>query len=234
MKQKIILWWKKLKKELSGMSTRQKLDHLWTYYKWVLAVLVGVICMVSMLITTAKNRNIQTLLCGELVNAPITARGYQYLTDDMFLRLNGQENKQCVTLNTGIYSMGTDLTLQQHSISTSTRVQALVTEGQLDYLVADEQALMHFMNQDIFMDLREFFTPHQLEELSSRLIYLQAEEDTQGSSRVPVAVDLKDTPFAQTYMQENTTVFFSVIANTPRPEVCRELWQHIMAAEVAE
>ena len=73
-------YWEKLKKELQGMETRQeKLEHLWTYYKWVPAVFLIFVAIISIIISAIISLNTETILAGGIINVPVSPEGYAML-----------------------------------------------------------------------------------------------------------------------------------------------------------
>ena len=77
-----------LKKDLAGMSWKQKLDHLWTYYKGSLVVVLLVVMLGSLVTTAVINKNTKTLMAGVSVNTNITDEALSYVKDE-YLELVG-------------------------------------------------------------------------------------------------------------------------------------------------
>ena len=91
----------------------------------------------------------------------------------------------------------------------------------------DEVALKFYLSQDIFMDLREFFTAEELRQMEDRLVYFELDD----GSRYPVAIHMEDTAFAKDCIDVKDAVFFAWIANTPHMDSCRVFWDYLNAWE---
>ena len=64
--------WEKLKSELKDMTPKERLEHLWEYYKWVPAVLAGFILIVCTVVAAIISINTETILAGAIVNVPVS------------------------------------------------------------------------------------------------------------------------------------------------------------------
>ena len=92
-----------------------------------------------------------------------------------------------------------------------------------------------YIIQDVYMDLREFFTEEELAQLDAenRVIYAQQEGE---NDRWAVAVAITDIPFIQEYVApaEGEEIYFALSGSTPRPEMCRNVWNYLHAWEKPE
>ena len=73
-----------IKKTIAGMSWKDKIEYLWTYYKWVLAVAAVVILIICIVVSSIMNKSLTTLYGGTIINAELSAEGETYLTDGWF------------------------------------------------------------------------------------------------------------------------------------------------------
>ena len=76
--------WQKLKSELKDMTPKQKLEHLWEYYKWVLGVVLAVIIVIGTVIGSVITMNTETIISGAIVNVPVDMAGYFQLQDGYY------------------------------------------------------------------------------------------------------------------------------------------------------
>lgn len=221
----------RLKKDMEPMSFREKLDHLWTYYKWVLVVLAVIGVLISVVSSSIANINRETLISGMLINTDVSLEGNSYLTDDYFAMLQGVEGKQEIEL-VHLNFMPVDQTQDiDYTYNAVLRIVANVSAQQLDYVITDEVGLEVCLNQDVLMDLRELLTEEELALLEEDLIYLHYEED---NVTVPVAVNLRDQKFSNMYIQSEHEHYLAFIANTPRKEACRDFWEYLQQAGQVE
>lgn len=222
---------KKLKNDLKPMSFGEKLDHLWTYYKWLAALVALIIMLICMVVTSIININTETLLSGMIINTDISLEGNNYLTTDYFSKLQGREGKEEIELTRLNYMDPEETTDIEFSYTAVMRIIAQISARQLDYVITDEVGMETCMDQDALMDLREILTEQELLLLEDDLIYLYYDED---DVTVPVAVNLRNHPFYERYIQAEDDRYLAFVANTPRMEACRDFWDYLLAAGETE
>ena len=84
---------RKLKEDLAPMSWRSRIEHLWTYYKWLVFAAIGAGIFLHMLLTAAIAGNREVLLSGIGINIPTSPAGVTCLTDDYLTRLEGTKRQ---------------------------------------------------------------------------------------------------------------------------------------------
>lgn len=215
-----------LKKDMAPMSFAQKVDHLWYYYKtYVLVFAVLAVAVFAILGSTLSKK--ESLTGGLMVNLTMSTEGYNYLTQEYYERIGGGR-KQEVRLDSTKFEdlkLTSDVEVNYNAALT---LVARVSGGLLDYALMDQGALEFYISQDVFMDLRSFFTEEELAQLSDRLIQAKIEET--GETWI-AAVDITDLPFVQenvgTVNEENGKVYFTLSGNPAHPEICRDIWEYI-------
>lgn len=220
----------KLLEELKPMSWKQRLDHLWTYYKeylWFVAIAVIVICVV---VTGSINNSKEPLAGGMLVNISIEQEGYNYLSEDYLAHLGGTGD-QVVELDYTDFSSLADPTSSEDNYYASMILLARVESGDLDYIILDQFAMEYYITQGVYMDLREFFTQEELDALGEKVIYARQEEEVESWA---VAVDISDLPFVQQNISTEEKTYFALSGSTQRPEICRDMWEYLHAWQPSE
>ena len=216
--------WRKLVEDMRPMTFSQKVDHLWTYYKEWLLVAFLLISSVCALITSIQNTSKEVILNGMLVNISITQQGVDYLGIEYMEAVGGDPDKQKVELDYTNFESLADPTNAEDNYSKSMLLIARVTGGMLDYAILDKLGLEFYLTQDVFRDLREFFTPEEMAELEPYLIYAQVEGEP---DRWPMAVDITHLPFVQDTMEQEEQVFFTLSGNVRSEDACRSIWEYI-------
>lgn len=217
--------WVKLMEEMKPMSGKQRIDHLWTYYKeylWFVALGVVMICM---MVTGAINASKETIAGGMMVNISISQEGYNYLSEDYREHLGGV-GKQIVELDYSNFSSLADPTSSEDNYYASMLLLARVESGDLDYILLDQFAMEYYITQGVYLDLREFFTPEELEQMGGRVIYARQEEEAE-EDRWAVAVDISELPFVQEHIETEGKTYFALSGSTKRPEICRDMWNYL-------
>ena len=72
----------RLKQDLKGMTFSEKVSHLWTYYRWIIIVVIMSLLLISILATTFINANTKLLLGGVGLNLDVDDTARQYMTDE--------------------------------------------------------------------------------------------------------------------------------------------------------
>ncbi len=212
---RLIAHLKKLKKDLAPMTWRQRLDHLWTYYKWVLAVLVFLGFLLQIIITSAVNANTEILISGIGINVPLTEQGITCLSDGYLERLDGKKGQSVQFLNEILdkddQALGTEA-----MYATVVKVSGLTSLGNLDYLLLDTKALEYYSEGDLFMDLRQILTQEELAQL--KLVEIGG---------IPKLIDLSGTWFADTHFTGEGPYYLAFTFNTSRIGQCYDLWLYL-------
>ena len=220
--------WQKLVADMKPMTFEQKVDHLWTYYKeWLIIAFILVVSVCAM-VTSIKNTSKEVILNGMLVNISISQQGVDYLGVDYMEAVGGNPDKQKVELDYTNFENLADPTNAEDNYSKSMLLIARVTGGMMDYAILDKMGLEFYLTQDVFRDLREFFTEEEMAELEPYLIYAQVEGEP---DRWPMAVDISHLPFVQDTMEQEEQVFFTLSGNVRSEEACRSIWEYINAWE---
>lgn len=218
-----------LKKNLAGMTFKEKLDHLWTYYKGSLLVVALVIMVISIVSTAIINKSTKTLMAGIGINVSISDEGRSYVVDEYQERIGtgGLEN---VVFSQIYMEDFNDPASYEESYYSLMSMIALSASGDLDYLMMDQTGLENLLMHDIFKDLREFFTEAEMEAMKEKLIWLDMAEEGEPENLVPVALNITDMPFVKE-LGTSSDVYFGVVTNTPRMETLRDFWEYINAWE---
>lgn len=227
MKWKETNFYKELQKlgaELKPMTGRQRIDHLWTYYKEYLWPIAFVAVFVCAMIAGIVNSGKEVQVSGMLVNISIDQRGYDYLSTDYAEEL-GLQGKQTVSLSYTNFGSLEDPNDSEENYYAAMTVVAQVSGAKLDYLILDDMGMKFYIGQDIYLDLREFFTEEELAQLEDRLIYAQAEG---SDDRWAVAVDISELPFVRENVLSEGPIYFSLSGSTKRMDQCRKIWEYIL------
>ena len=221
---------KKLAEELKTMSWPQRIDHIWTYYKEViLLAALGIVIAVGF-ISSFVQANKVNLINGMMVNITMEQTGYNYLTQDFGEQVITQKDEEVTLEYTEFLSMA-DPTSNEDNYYAAMTVIAEVSAKRLEYVIQDKLSLEFYLTQDVFMDLQSFFTPEELAQWEDKLIY-GYEEDT--NRKWVAAVDITEIPYVRDNVTSEGPIYFSLGGSTEKLEMCRKMWEHILAWESKE
>lgn len=222
---------KRLGAEMKPMTFRQRVDHLWTYYKEYLWIVAFLVVFLAAGLSILNYQKYESLVSGMMVNISISQEGYDYLSVDYLEKLGGNPKTQMVELDYANFSSLEDPTSSEDNYNSMLLLVARVEGRLLDYMILDDFAMEYYIIQDVYLDLREFFTPEELEALGDRVITARAEGETDAWA---VAVDITDLPFTQDNIRlknEDDRVYFALSGSTQRLDMCRDAWEYINAWE---
>lgn len=238
-RKRIVPTFKELKEDLKGMTFREKADHLWTYYKEVLLVVLIMVLLGFATVSSIQNLSKNVVSTGVYANISMTPAGMRYMKEGFAEELGVDNVNDVVEVNYTNFSSLSDPTSSEDNYNATQLLVGLVAAGRMDYALLDDLALEFYITQEVFLDLREFFTQEQLQELEEKnmLVYLQPGElDEDGNliegtlveeERYPIAVKLKDTAFCQDAMY-GKDVYFCVGGRNPNLENTMKLWNYML------
>ena len=206
---------RQLKADLGPMSWRERMDHLWTYYKWVAGLLILLLVFLNIGITAMISSKTEILLSGIGINIPVTEEGVTCLSDEYLLRLGGGKRRTVQYMNE-VLDFDNPVLGQETSYSTIVKVTGLLTTGSLDYLLLDQKALDYYYSGDLFLDLNEIFSEEELAQLAVLEI-----------NGVPMLIDLAGTWFADTYITDSGPYYLAFVHTSERTEACYNFWQYL-------
>lgn len=219
---------KKLKEDLSRMTFKQKVNHLWTYYKSTLLIAVIAIAVISIVVTSIINVNSDIIVSGVAVNVYLSEDGKQYLADDYKDKVyDGSGLKKVNFAELNLYEV-TDYEHAQENEYSTMAIAAQISSGDLDYMIVDQVGLDNFLRQrkDILQDLRDLFSEEELAAHEKRLVVMG--DDPNNKTGIPVGFDITDTPFIQDNTDQKGPVYLVFALNTPREDACRAIYQYIL------
>lgn len=225
--------WVKLCNDLKPMTFWEKVDHLWTYYKIYIWIFLMAMTPVLILGIYIDQQSKEVLVNGMMINVNIDPLGVTYLTSDYAYELGAKEGKQLVELDYVEFGDPLDPETGLESNEKSMVLISRVSAGTLDYMVLDKFAMEHYIVWEVYMDLREFFTQDELSALAAEDKLIYAQQDGQ-EEKWPIAVDISDTAYAKAYVRGDGKTYFALSGSTPRPEMCRNIWERINNWEAKE
>lgn len=238
-RQKVLPSFKELKEDLKPMSFKEKVDHLWTYYKsYVIGVLI-VVMIIAMTVTAFINASKKIRVSGMLANVYMTQEGFDYLTKDYFKVLGCKKDKEIVELQSTNFISLADPTSGEDNNYAAQKLILQVSSGDMDYAIVDGLALDFYKTQQVFSDLREVFPEETMKELAEKdmLWYVMVvpddvdldnlEIDPETAERIPIGIKLKDLPFNRDAMH-NGDYYFCATSHNPDKEVIVAVWEYIL------
>ena len=222
---------KKLKENLSKMTFKEKLNHLWTYYKGTLVLLAVVIAICSIVVTCIQNKNTKTLLSGVAINVLLSDEGKDYVQNTYFEQHKTGGREQVIFTETTHDDFSNVASMESNYMALMS-LMALSASGDLDYIFLDDQAIRNLLVHQLFLDLRQVYTEAELEALGDRVIWgnIGTEED---STYMPFAINIEYIPFIAENADNVADTYIAFVANSPRLEEAKAYLDFLMAWQPA-
>ncbi len=231
---------KELKEDMQGMTFKEKADHLWTYYKeWLIVLVIGVL-MICVTVSSIQNLSKNIVCSATYANITMTPGGMRYMTEEFAKDLGVDNVNDVVEVNYTNFQSLVDPTSSENNYNAAQLLVNMVAAGRMDYTLMDKLAMEFYITQEVFLDLREFFTEAEIQELSEKdmLVWFQPGDlDEEGNiipeslkeeERYPIAVKMKDTPFVQKAMGGKDT-YFAVGGREPKLDMVRKAWERMLS-----
>lgn len=215
---------------MKGLSFREKIESTFYLYKLELGVIAVGIFIIIAIVSSVITANTNLLLSGDVMNVSMSEEGMTYMNEEYFASLGVRPFMNKVQVVESMYSTAENEDFE-YNYSVSSQVVALVSAEMLDFQIISKQALEMFLSEDMYLDLREFFTAEELAQYEGKIIYLEYESTKE---MVPVALDIRDMPFIQDNVGGDYPVFFTIIKTTPRKAELRNFWEYLWAWEKKE
>ena len=205
MEQKTFMERVSIKAALAGKTFGEKVEYLWTYYKWVLVMIALLVGAISTVATSVKNSKIETIYSGTLVNIDLSAEGTAFLSDDLFAHLGGEAGRQQVDLTVTYFKNSETYDPEMDSVAVM-RLMASVVAQELDYAIMNEVGYDYYRNQTVLASLDEVLPQELLEQFDEEIVYYTDEE---RGEIYPLAIDITQWPIVQDCIATEGTVYLT-------------------------
>lgn len=213
---------RELKQTLATLSWKEKIEHLWIYYKHVLLIAGAIGFAIWFVIHIVASSNQVTLLTGTALNVYITDEGQTEIKQ--VLTQNGQLEGEAF-LDEFPYLDTYFLELGFVDEQTATYLVTRISAQNLDYMLLD-QAVLDVLGINYFIDMREIFPEEALARWP--LVY---KEDPESGESIPVGLDITQTAFAKEYLFQTGNLYMTATAGTIHQEAFAQLADYLLTWE---
>lgn len=216
--------YRSLKETLAKMTWKQRIEHIWSYYKWGILIAAMIIFVLVGVVSSMLAGQVETLFSGYLVNMYPTEDGQQYLTVQYRDSLGGAAGEQTVLLTAATGISMEEMAASTVGVDTGVQVSAMMGAGSLDYIIMDQEGLDYFIGQNAFLPVTEVLTHDQLEDRQSALVY---HENESGKS-LPLALEITDLPFAINALQHEGPIYIAFPASSARTSTASGFFDYLL------
>lgn len=224
-RKKIMPSFQELKADLKPMTFPQKLDHLWTYYKYYVLIAVVVLVFLAAIITGIVNASKEVLVSGMMTNVSMKQSGFHYLSDGYAEVLEAKGNQVVELTSTNFEDLETSEDVEANYNAAQVLI-ARVSGGLLDYAIIDQMSFEFYLTQEVYLDLRELFTQEELQRLADADMLAYAKIAETGDTW-PVAVKITNWDFTRDNVNTKGEIYFIVSGNSPDLEAVRGILEHM-------
>ena len=219
----------KFKQTMATLSWPERIDYLWTYYKWVIGVVILAVVVISIIVSCIYHARLDTLFGGTCVNVEFTDEGDAYLSDDWFALLGGREGKEEVNYFSTILQDPDRTTNTETNAAAAMSVIVLIGTQDLDYIIMDQIGMDYFGEREIFPSLEQVLSEQMLARMEDLLIY----NTDEAGNTYPIAIDISEAAFIRNCAKNDGPVYIAFPGNTDRLALSEEFLEYILDWEPA-
>ena len=160
--------WKKFIETMKGLTWKERFQHFWEYYKWIAIAAVVVIAMTISIVSSVVQNSKEMLYSGVCINLSMSDEGNAYLTEGWFAKLGGNEKKQQIELVPMALNLEANALTDVESANNE-KLIAMVTTGELDYMLMDASALTNAGKNGMFAPLEGFLSPEMIAKFEGKI-----------------------------------------------------------------
>ncbi|MDY3250423.1 MAG: hypothetical protein SOX32_08770 [Candidatus Choladocola sp.] len=166
--------------KLSKLTWKQKIGYIWDYYKPLMASLLAVIFIIYIIATIFHNRQIIDLIQVEFVNDDSMTINSEEMKNEFAEYIGGLGKNEEISIGTGL-ALGSKGT-SGYGAANQVKFSVLMSSGDIDVLVLDQEMFELCMKQGQLADLTEVISEDSLASWENLLVYgrIEATETDQS------------------------------------------------------
>ena len=157
---------------LKGMGFKAHWDYFWDYYKIHVIIGAALLIFVVMLVKDIASGK-PYALNAVFINAN-TMESTEEIVNDFAQKENIDLEKETVFIDTA-----TSLSLNSldgMAVTTMEKIYAMIAAKELDVIFADPQIFEYYARNEMFVDLRDYYTEQELSNLGDKVYYIDYAE----------------------------------------------------------
>ena len=236
-----------LRREMKDMTWKQKIEHIWTYYKEYIIV-GGVFLIITGGLIGSMLTRVDPLVTGIFVNLNVDQKGMNYVSTDYAEHIGVGKKEIKVE---SAYFEDPDMVFTDENYYAMAIVENEVSAQMLDYLIMDQMAMDHYAGREIYMDLRKVLPLEELQALAEQDLiefcveseYANLTEEEEMALQVlclteegagieyfwPSAIKITNLDFIKDFVTKDGDIYFAFASNTEKIEATRAIWEYINA-----
>jgi len=211
---------------MKNAPLKDRIAYFWEYNKLeTFLVVFGTICIIS-IATSIMNRK-EEVLSGVVLNRfwlQQEGLGCEEFINDYLEYREYDPDEYDLVLNTAMtYIAGDTEGVLEENVNSSQVIAASLTAGALDFMIADDAAILEFDNTEYFHDLRNIFTEDELKSYDDFLIYSGRDDS------IPVAIDITNSEcVSEIYAVQHDTLGIALFGNASHVDEFKYFVEYIV------
>ena len=207
--------------KLSKMSLKEKLEHIWTYYKFLLIAIAVIVIVAVSIIGALLNPDPPTfasiafyeVYLGDAFDAEFK----EILTGELI----GEGDNSAIT--TDFMFSGGDPSAEMAMVQ---KLMAIVSSRSLDIIIAENENIEQFIAEGYFMPVASA----GLEVPEEYLVYGSTSDDDDDDAPLAYAVNLAGSGMLRDLGIRAEALSLGIVVNTERPENAASIAVYILGA----
>lgn len=207
-KEKRHLEWEKIK----GMTWKQRIGHIWTYYKIHMAALIGILVVIGVIGQMIYNSQFETIFQAAILNGGMGDA--QSMTEDFKAYLGDEDKYHEIVLDSSMYFSG-----EESSDMTSVmKLTTLIGAKELDAMICEQSQYDKYVDLDAFVPMDELLTEEEIQEYGDDVLEYAVRVD--GSEK------LKEFG-----LDVNQPAYLAVFVNSEHQDNAKEFIRYLKEGE---
>jgi len=211
------------------LSFHKKVEHIFTYYKYVfLCATIAVVIIVSLINTVFLNPPQPTFVRVSIYGKYMTPNQIVFIS--YYLQGNLDESirdNQRVRVDNFFFVDG------HLSLAQSQRFNGQLFSRELDVLIFTEAYFNHLLLRELFLDLRYIFDEDELAAFGDRLIYAHYHQNLpdmayEDLELTPYVIQLMPGSYLSELKHHDDDLFIAIVRNTQRLNNAEEMVRNIV------
>lgn len=211
--------WKKEKEKLKAMNLKDKCWYLGAYYKVPILIMLAVIFLLYQAACAFSRSRQDCMLYCAFINQSYTGETNIDNLKDNFYEYEGFSGRQILTFDVSI-----NLTDESFRNASSILFQSLIGTDTVDVVIAKEEIMDLYHDQNIYLNLNDVLSKEQLSRLEAELYY----HENAGGRSVPMGIYLRNSILPSGYgLDEDSILSICTLEN--HPEIIKDFIDFIFS-----
>lgn len=212
------------KKTFQEMTVREKIEHIWEYYKLAVFGIIAGVALIIYIIMKILNPDPDMILGVTLVNSYSRMTGESENIFEQYLLDNGYNpEEETISVNESLYI--SEGGMGQSDMASLQALMAWTSVGEIDILAGDENVMNMLGNSGGLLEMEEVLTPAQMEQYGDRLY---TTKDPETGQEYVCALKLPEGNLLNKAGYYNGDVWVGIPSTSKRQELAIKIFNYIL------